>query len=353
MAVSPLSILAGPDALAEIRDGGLSPEQVRVLVGASGGPKWIVLAGLDRVVFPWLLGSRGEPIHAIGSSIGTWRLAGLCSRDPLGALERLRIAYVEEQRYARGATAADVSAEAERILDAYLREEDVRSIVEHRRVRLHVVTARFRHLGALEGRAQLPALGLAALLNAVSRRALGVSVERVVFDAGGDPGPFGSFRELPTRRAPLTVENTRAALRASAAIPGVMQGLSDPTGAPRGVYRDGGVADYHFGVEIDPPEGIALYPHFYEHLVPGYFDKLLRHRRTRGLRRTVLVAPSSGFVASLPGSKIPDRTDFSRLPDRERIPAWRTVIERTRELGDAFHDLVESGKIRSVVAPLP
>jgi hypothetical protein len=259
---------------------------------------------------------------------------------------------VEEQRYPRKATAEEVSREAERILAQYLSADDVASIVEHDVVRLHVVAARFRHVGALEGRAQLPGLVLAALLNGVSRSALGASVERVVFDARGEAGPFATFQELPTRRVPLTTENVRSALLASAAIPGVMLGVRDPAGAPRGIYRDGGVADYHFGTEIDPPEGIALYPHFYSHLVPGYFDKLLRHRRTRGLRRTVLIAPTAAFVESLPYSKIPDRTDFSRLTDRERIPAWRTVMERTKELGEAFHEVVERGKIRTAVAPI-
>ena len=49
---SSLSILAGPKALAELREHGLSPARVRVFVGASGGPKWLVLYGLDRVLFP-------------------------------------------------------------------------------------------------------------------------------------------------------------------------------------------------------------------------------------------------------------------------------------------------------------
>src|SRR6201999_2065831 len=145
-------------------------------------------------------------------------------------------------------------------------------------VHLHVVTARFRHLGAFEGVTQLAGLALAAALNAIARPALSGSIERVVFDAGGDPGPFAPWRHLPTRHVPLTRENLRAALSASAAIPAVMLGVQNPPGAPPGVYRDGGITDYHFGSEIDPGSGIALYPHFYSHLVPGWFDKALRSR---------------------------------------------------------------------------
>src|SRR5581483_7614739 len=111
-------------------------------------------------------------------------------------------------------------------------------------------------------------------------------------------------------------------------------GVRDPSGAPPGIYRDGGVADYHFGEEIDPDSGLALYPHFYSHLVPGWFDKPWSSRRTRGLRRAVVLAPSDAFVASLPRGRIPDREDFSTLRDDERLAAWREVVKRSDELGD-------------------
>jgi hypothetical protein len=353
MAHEVLSVLAGPDALSELRDGGLRPSRVRVLVGASGGPKWLVLYGLDRVVFPWLLSGARAPVHAVASSIGSWRFAALCAADPLAALERFEHAYVEEQRYSRKPSPEAVSAEGARILGVLLGDGGVGRLVEHALVRLHVITARFRHLGALEGPVQLAGLALAAALNAVARPALSGCVERVVFDAAGDPGPFAPWRHLPTRHVPLTRDNAVAALAASAAIPAVMSGVRNPSGAPPGVYRDGGVADYHFGEEVDPDDGIALYPHFYSHLVPGYFDKLLASRRTRRLRRAVIVAPSTGFVASLPHGKIPDRKDFAALRDDERRAAWREVVHRTRELGDAFGELVDSGRIGRVAVPLP
>jgi hypothetical protein len=349
---SALTVLAGPDALAELRDGGLSAARVRVLVGASGGPKWLALRGLDQVLFPWLLSGARAPVHAVGSSIGSWRFACLCADDPVAALERFERAYVDEQRYTGKPTPADVSAEGARILEALLGEVGVSRLVEHPAIRLHIVTARFRHVGALEGVAQFAGLALAAGLNLLSRQALSGAIERVVFDAAGDPGPFAPWRHLPTRHVPLTRDNAVSALTASAAIPAVMSGVRDPIGAPPGVYRDGGVADYHFGQEIDPKDGLALYPHFYSHLVPGYFDKALGHRRTRGLRRAVILAPSDEFVASLPHGKIPDRKDFTTMRDDERIPAWKTAIARSHELGDEFGELVESGRIGSVARAL-
>lgn len=358
-AAFPLDVLAGADALREIRDGGLAPSHVRAIVGASGGPKWIVLRGLDRVLFPWLLdgasktGQTGQPVHAVGSSIGAWRMACLCMSQPLPALERLEQAYVEDQRYGtRKPSAAEVSAQGARILSEFLGSEGTTHMLANARMRLHIVTSRFRHIGALEGRAQIFGLGLAATLNVIGRTALGVSVERVVFDAQNDPGPFAPWQHLPTRHVALTAGNARAALAASGAIPMVMQGVRDPEGAPPGIYRDGGVADYHFGSEIDAREGLTLYPHFYSHLVPGYFDKSLGHRRTRGLRRTVVLAPSAAFVASLPFAKIPDREDFLRIPEAERLAAWRIVLARSRELGEAFAELVASGRIREHVRPL-
>lgn len=348
---SPLRVLAGPDALAELCDGGLAADRVRTIVGASGGPKWLLLYGLDRVLFPWLSGGAAAPVHAVGSSIGTWRFACLLQEEPVAALDRFAEAYVE-QRYRRGPSPAEVSREGDRILDCLLGDGGVAPLVENPTFRLHIVTARFRHLGASEGRAQMLGFGLAALANMAHRRGLGAAIERVVFDGAGDLGPFAPWQSLPTRHVPLTRDNARAALMASSAIPGVMRGVIDPPGAPPGTYRDGGVADYHFGPEIDLAEGIALYPHFYPHLVPGWFDKPLRWRRTRGLRRVVVLTPSDDYIAALPNGRIPDRKDFETMRDSERMTAWRRVIEMGRQLGEAFVELLSGGRLADVVEAL-
>lgn len=352
MSASALTVLAGPEALAELREADLRPERVRALIGASGGPKWLVLHGLDRVLFPWVLDGARGPLHTVGSSIGSWRFACLGTSNPAEALDRFAEAYLE-QRYSPRPTPGEVSREGERILERLLGSEGAAPLVDHPKVRSHIVTARFKHLGTREDRVQMVALGLAALANAVDRRLLGACVERVVFDSAGDPGPFAPWRGLPTRHVRLSADNLRVALAASAAIPGVMAGVVDPPDAPRGVYRDGGVADYHFGSEIDPPDGLALYPHFYTHLVPGWFDKALRWRRTRGLRRVVLIAPSAEHVAALPGGRIPDRNDFARMTPSERVRAWKRVLELGGRLGEAFGELVAQGGFGRVARPLP
>ena len=214
-------------------------------------------------------------------------------------------------------------------------------MTDNPRVHLHIIATRFLHLGAREGLGQTLALGAAVALNALHRSALRASLQRVVFDARGEPGPFAPWYDLDTAHVELTKHNLWPALHASAAIPMVMSGVIDPPGAPPGTYRDGGVSDYHFGREIDVEDGLTLYPHFYPHLIPGWFDKPYRWRRTRGLRRVVLLAPSQELVAQLPDGRIPDRKDFERMPDRDRIARWRQVLDASRRLGDAFLELLE------------
>ena len=97
---SALSLRAGPDALRIIRERGLRAEDVDVVPGASGGAKWLVLAGLDRFLFgEFFQAPRARPLHLIGSSIGSWRMAAFAQRDPVAALERAHQAYIYDQHY--------------------------------------------------------------------------------------------------------------------------------------------------------------------------------------------------------------------------------------------------------------
>ena len=72
-----------------IRERGLRAEDVDIIPGASGGAKWLALAGLDRFLFgEFFAAERTRPLHLIGSSIGSWRMAAFAQRDPVAALER-------------------------------------------------------------------------------------------------------------------------------------------------------------------------------------------------------------------------------------------------------------------------
>ena len=50
---------------------------VDVVAGAAGGPKWLVLCGLDRAIFTSWIMERTRPVHLLGSSVGAWRFAAL------------------------------------------------------------------------------------------------------------------------------------------------------------------------------------------------------------------------------------------------------------------------------------
>lgn len=67
-----LTLRVGPHALALLREHGLRAADVDIIAGASGGAKWLAIAGLDRYLFGTVLQApRDRPLHAIGSSIGS------------------------------------------------------------------------------------------------------------------------------------------------------------------------------------------------------------------------------------------------------------------------------------------
>ncbi|HEX6750830.1 MAG TPA: hypothetical protein VF092_26320 [Longimicrobium sp.] len=349
-----LALLAGPDAMAILRERGLRAEDVDIVPGASGGPKWLVLEGLDRFLFgEFLQQPRERPLHLVGSSIGSWRMACLAQRDPAAAVARLREGYIG-QRYTKRPRPAEVTRVIAAILDRMLGDTGADEILSHPWARLHVITAECRGLAGSERMPlQMVAMAAAAAGNLVSRRTLALQMRRVIFHTAGDDTPFRGLADLPTAHLPLTRENLRPALLASGSIPLVLEGVRIP-GAPRGMHRDGGTVDYHLDFDYGPGTGLVLYPHFYPHIVPGWFDKALRWRRARGenFRRALILAPTADFVARLPGGKIPDRNDFYRMPDTQREAAWRKVVAASEELANELRELLASGLITDAVRPL-
>ena len=343
-----LTLLAGREAHALIRERGLRPEDIDIIPAASGGAKWLALAGLDRYLFgEFLQAPRWRPMHLIGSSIGSWRMACLAQRDPIAALGRGHHAYIFEQRYTPRPSTSEVTAVLGRALDLLLGPTGVDEILTHPWARLHVITAEGRWLTATRRRLALMAgMGIAIVGNLVSRRALGLVMRRWIFNSAGDETPFAHIADLPTRHATLTRENARDVLLASGAIPLLVDGVRIP-GIPGGFHWDGGVLDYHLDLDFGAGHGLVLYPHFYSHVVPGWFDKALSWRRARGanFRRALLIAPSDEFVASLPGGKIPDRRDFYAMSEAERMRRWQAVVDASTAMGDELRDLVETGRI--------
>ena len=349
-----LSLRAGPEALRLLRERSLRAEDVDLIPAASGGPKWLAIAGLDRYLFrDFLTASRTRPMHLVGSSIGSWRMACLAQRDPLAALERAHHAYIHDQRYTPTPSTAEVTQVLSRVLDTLLGETGVSEILSHPWARLHIITAQGRGLASTGAPALLgSALSAALVMNAVSRRSLALQFRRVIFSNAGNDSPLRGLRDLPTTFVTLTADNLRDALRASGSIPMVIDGVPIAS-APGGLHWDGGVTDYHLDLDFGTGDGLVLYPHFYSHIVPGWFDKSLPWRRAgvTNFSRALLLAPSAAFVATLPHGRIPDRRDFFDMTESHRIRAWEQIRSASTALGDELGELVLTGRIAERVEP--
>ena len=338
-----LSIYLGKEAARQIADQGWSPDLFSLLLGASGGPKWFVLGHLDRLLFGDFLRGGDKTLSALGSSIGSWRHACLAMPDPAAAIGRLETAYLN-QHYATRPTAAEVSRVSLGILEQVLGEDGADAIVNHPRIQTHIVTARGRGPAAASSKALLTTgMGAAALGNAFSRRLLSHHFQRVVFHSRTQPQPGLGLQDFDTAYCRLRQDNVIAALHASGAIPFVLTGERDIAGAPPGQYWDGGIIDYHFDLGQYRGEGLILYPHFSASVIPGWFDKFLPWRKAPidEIDKLVLLCPSEAFTAELPFGKIPDRSDFSRMPHEERVRYWEQCVERSKALAEEFADLLQ------------
>jgi hypothetical protein len=328
-----LSIRVGTKARATIATRGLRPEDVTTLVAAAGGPKGLGLIALDELLFgDWLKRARpAAPRLLVGASIGAWRLAAGSRPDAPQALRRLCHAYIE-QRYGPKPSEQEVSMQCRAIvasIDQHHAEHDPG-------YHLAVVTSRAR--GLLKSRYSLARFGVAALTNAASRQRLAHFFERVVFVEGNlGLGPFDSFG---LQQVALTQDNRIDALLASGSIPLVAAPVTNPAGAAPGLYWDGGLIDYHLAWPWQKREGLVLYPHFVDHVVPGWLDKSFSWRRQKGAAtdNLIVIAPSPKFLASLPGGHLPERQDFYRFKQDHlaRAAQWRDIVKRCEAMCHAF-----------------
>lgn len=195
-------------------------------------------------------------------------------------------------------------------------------------------------------------LGLAAASNAIARNLLKYSFERTIFHA--NPASYFQFNDQPTNYAQLTRDNARQALMASAAIPLLLKGVGDIPGAPPGVYRDGGIIDYHFDLPLTD-QGLVLYPHFSHRVIPGWFDKKLPYRKVNPdhYQNVVMLTPSQELIAKLPQGKISDRSDFIKLDAATRKRQWRIVLNESERLASEFHELTVKGLKPSQIKTFP
>jgi hypothetical protein len=374
-----LRIYAGPKARRHIEEHGLNPQDVRVVPGAAGGPKGLVLGPLDRFIFGNWLPASTQEVHLIGASIGAWRMATACLHDPVTAFQRLENDYIQQHIAAppgKKLPPAQVVSEqfGQSLKDFY--GGRVQQVLQHPRYRLHIVTSRGRHMLRREHGVGTPLGYLGAFLtNTLHRKAMGAWLERVVFSSQEAALPFATS-DYRTRQLPLTEANFNPALQASCSIPFMLKAVHNIPGAPPGAYWDGGITDYHlhlnyasdliaggaggkgasstFDSQNTASPGLVLYPHFQKTVVPGWLDKGLkwRHGATHFLDNMVLLAPSTEWIKTLPNGKLPDRNDFvhySRDP-QGRMKVWNAAVAASLQLAEEFQGWLNKPDLGRVAA---
>lgn len=349
-----MTFRAGSGALKSIQTHGFDVGSIGTIAGASGGAKWLVLSQLDRAILQNVVPEMRGPVHLIGSSIGSWRFACYAQNDPVAAIERFERAYLE-QTYSEKPDIHEITAKSREILSLVLGETGAQEILNNPTFRMHVMAVRSRHVAASENRLILGVTLLtAALLNAASRSTLGWFFERALFFDKRDKPPCFELSGFPLQRVELTAANLQDAIVATGSIPLVLSGVRDIAAARPGVYRDGGVIDYHLDLPHSAHERMTLFPHFYDRIVPGWFDKKLKWRKPQpgNVDRTILISPSAEFVSKLPNAKIPDRTDFVNYAPTERVKAWRQCVSACEALADEFNEVIQKDRLAARLEPL-
>ncbi|MFO1253198.1 MAG: phospholipase [Inhella sp.] len=356
-----LQLFAGPAARARLAERGLQPQDIGLIPAAAGGPKGLILNGLDRFLFGEYLPRSQQPVHLLGASIGAWRMTSAASaarpEDAEAAFRTMAEAYIAQQYDPepgrKSPSAGSVSRKfAQTLAEQFAGREA--EVLGHPRWRLHIVTSRGRGLLARESRWRTPLGYLGAFAaNALHRPWLGRWLERVVFSDPRERLPL-RLGDFPSREVHLSERNLRAALLASCSIPFWLEAQADLPGAPMGAYWDGGITDYHLHLDYRALLGgeapLVLYPHFQRQVVPGWLDKALKHRHRASdfLSNMVLLAPHPDWVRSLPGAKLPDRNDFLKLELAERQRRWRVAVAESQRLAEEFEHLTSQGSIQAL-----
>ncbi|MES2317874.1 MAG: patatin-like phospholipase family protein [Pseudomonadota bacterium] len=358
-----LSFHAGPRALAHIRKHGLRARDVAIIPAAAGGPKGLIFQALDQWLFGSWLADAPRERALIGSSIGAWRMAAACHADPVAAFARLGKVYSGQRYNSTKPTPQEIADVCQRLLSDFVGGHE-QEVVNHPHNRLHLLTVRgLRGLAnPAHRRAEMAGFAQASLLNLASRDRLGHMLERVVVSAGqGGPAWMAPrFDAFTTHFSTLSEANLGSALLASGTLPLVMKAVRSIADAPPGTYWDGGIIDYNLALPYSRLAGgeLVLYPHFSQHIIPGWLDKFLPWRRTgRGANRgwldnVLIVAPTPAFLNTLPRNKLPDRQDFVHygLDHDARIHNWGLAVGQGQRLRDEFARFAENPDLSRIQA---
>ncbi|MEH6712610.1 MAG: patatin-like phospholipase family protein [Paraglaciecola polaris] len=344
-----LDIYAGKSALVLIEKEGFQQHVFSSFLGASGGPKWFSLFGLDKHLFGHFFTQRSQPLNLIGSSAGAFRAACFAQNDPVPAISRLA-KYYSQTSYADKVTPLEISDSARVLLDHVLGENGAQEIIDNPIFKAHFLVAKSNGLVASERKPlQIAGLVKSYALNRFNRKLLTKQYERFVFQNARSTLNIKDESGFLTHKVSLTQDNIKESLLASGSIPMVMLGIKNIPGAPNGMYRDGGIIDYHFDISLNNSSGLTLYPHFNAQPKAGWFDKSLKRPvNLQNYDKTVMLVPSSKFVDSLPFGKIPDREDFTKMTTDVRIAYWQKVLQETEALAVSFAEFVEQQDLSKI-----
>jgi hypothetical protein len=352
-----IRVKAGRLAYELIRAGGFNLDRIGTYFGPAGGPRWLIASGFDLTLLKEGLLGRTRPVWLVGASAGAWRFAAWLQPEAIKSYRALMDAYISAT-YGRKDTPGTVLQSLIAIINASIEDDALPFALASKRYRLAILTSRTGHLLASE-RPWIQKAGfvLCYLANAVHPSLIYRFAERVVFYCGPQPPDFCQRKGFRGRFIPLSEVNFKSAVIASGAIPIAVAGVRDIFDAPDGVYRDGGLIDYHINQDYAMRGGgMTLFFHHQERIIPGWMDKRLTKRRPpeRFLDTVVMVYPSEDFVATLPEGRIPDRGDFATFVDdpATRIANWRRAVELSAPLGEEFLELIASGRLKDVVERL-
>ena len=344
-----LDIYCGSNALKTIQQHGFKQELFTTMLGASGGPKWFTLFGLDKFLFGEYFKDRTAELNLVGSSAGAFRFAALSQKDPVAAITRLATLY-SQTTYSQTADANEITDKAVVLLDDVLGDNGCEEIINNPIFKAHFIVAKCRGLTTFEHKLPLM-FGLIASMafNQVDRALLAKQYQRYIYHHPKSQLTIKDNYNFNTQYQPLNKQNLASALLASGSIPIVMKGIKNIVGSAKGIYRDGGIIDYHFDVDIRPTSGLTLYPHFSSIPKAGWFDKnLARKVSAKHYENTVMLVPSEEFIARLPFAKIPDRKDFTDLDAKTRLRYWQTVLTESEVLADEFANIVATSNTDNI-----
>ncbi len=352
--MSDLVVRAGSSIFPMIKDGGFDWDRVTHYIGPGAGPRWLIASGFDLALLKNEVLGNTFPVTLVGSSAGALRFAAWIQPEYEKSYRSLMEAYIS-MTFSRRDNSRSVLRTIANVIDDYIEDDALPFALASKRYRLAIITARARNMTASE-RVLLQGFGMGAafLFNSLHRSWIQLFFQRVVFYGGAIPPPFCLKKDFRGRVVPLDMVNFKHVIMASSSIPLVVAGVRDIYGAQNGIYRDGGLTDYHLNQKYASKEGeaILLFSH-QRRIVPGWMDKKLTHRKPldENLENVLMIYPSEAFIRRLPGGKVPDRQDFKTFVSdpKTRMENWRRAVEMSEPLGEEFLEMVANGTIRTVV----